>query len=171
MAGYRLYFLDAHGHVERAQVMDCADDAHAIIELEKLPQGQAVELWDRTKLIARKGSPGPTAAPRTPTTTLVIFADWRDLLEKEVRQLEAAGELTDELVHRMEEVKAILEARQRDYNETLDAERRFEIRAEEYRTLADCTSDARAKESYRQVAEGYERLARNFRDAPEPDQP
>lgn len=55
MADYRLYFLDATGHIRKAVELECADENEAINLAEDHRQARhhdhAMELWQRARLI------------------------------------------------------------------------------------------------------------------------
>jgi hypothetical protein len=53
MPHYRLYFLRADNRVDRAVDLDCADDEEAINKASELRGPQAMELWQRTRLVTR----------------------------------------------------------------------------------------------------------------------
>ena len=50
MATYRLYLLDAAGHVRESVVMDCQSDADALQQAEK-HRGPAMELWNLDRMV------------------------------------------------------------------------------------------------------------------------
>lgn len=53
MPGYRLYYLDDHGHIRVAPVEFAADDdAKAKAEAVKQARGRAGELWERGRRVA-----------------------------------------------------------------------------------------------------------------------
>ena len=45
MPQYRLYFLDALGHIKRRVELDCRDDCEAIAHTNKHPIGDGIDLW------------------------------------------------------------------------------------------------------------------------------
>ena len=45
MPQYRLYFLDAAGHINRRVELDCRDDDEAIERANKHEIGYGMELW------------------------------------------------------------------------------------------------------------------------------
>jgi hypothetical protein len=49
---YRLFRLDKSGHVERAEIIQAADDHEAKAGALKLVDGQSMELWDRDRCVA-----------------------------------------------------------------------------------------------------------------------
>jgi hypothetical protein len=49
---YRVFRLDKFGHVERAEVIQAADDDEAKTEARKLVDGKTLELWDRNRRVA-----------------------------------------------------------------------------------------------------------------------
>ena len=53
MTHYRLYLLDDGNHIRRAFDLDCADDDEAVKTAETYVDGHAVELWERTRKVAR----------------------------------------------------------------------------------------------------------------------
>jgi len=50
---YRLYYLDAAGHIVDATDLECEDDEQAVREVERRRDGRAMELWRRATLIGR----------------------------------------------------------------------------------------------------------------------
>ncbi len=50
MATYRLYLLDAAGHVRESVVMDCQSDADALQQAEN-HRGPAMELWNLDRMV------------------------------------------------------------------------------------------------------------------------
>jgi len=51
---YRLYCLDAHGHISMAEWIYAADDEDAIRQAQTLKQdAQKCEVWDGNRLVAR----------------------------------------------------------------------------------------------------------------------
>lgn len=51
---YRLYFLDAEGHIRsRIELMNLADDDGAIREAEAQRDGRAAKLWERGRIVKR----------------------------------------------------------------------------------------------------------------------
>ena len=54
MPTYRIYVLEKDDHIQRpATVIDCPDDSAAIENAKALPDGQAIEVWDHARLVAR----------------------------------------------------------------------------------------------------------------------
>ena len=53
MPHYRLYFLDAAGHIRHAIDLDCEDDAQAVATVATRSDGRAMELW-RGAMLVRK---------------------------------------------------------------------------------------------------------------------
>jgi hypothetical protein len=53
VASYRAYFLNAGGHIVRAVELACETDEDAAQEARRLLNGQAIELWERARMIAR----------------------------------------------------------------------------------------------------------------------
>lgn len=50
---YRCYLLDAYRHIASMQVIECDDDATALLEASRLLElspGMAVEVWDRNQV-------------------------------------------------------------------------------------------------------------------------
>ena len=58
---YRLYFMDLAGHIRHALDLQCEDDAQAAREVEKHRNGQAMELWQASRLVRRYAA--ASAAP------------------------------------------------------------------------------------------------------------
>jgi hypothetical protein len=50
---YHLYTLDQHGHIKWRKDLTLPDDQQAIEEAQQFIEGQAIELWSGTNLIAR----------------------------------------------------------------------------------------------------------------------
>jgi hypothetical protein len=53
MLDYRLYFLDAAGHIQGVVEFDCADDADAVALAETYADGRPMELWRRDRWVRR----------------------------------------------------------------------------------------------------------------------
>ena len=53
MRSYRLYRLDGAGRIMTAEWMEAADDDGAAEQAHDRRGGEAYELWDRQRLIAR----------------------------------------------------------------------------------------------------------------------
>jgi hypothetical protein len=53
LASYRAYFLNKDGHIVRAVELACESDDDASKEALRLLNGQAIELWERARMIAR----------------------------------------------------------------------------------------------------------------------
>jgi hypothetical protein len=54
MPTYRIYVLEKDDHIQRPPtVIDCPDDSAAIENAKELPDGQAIEVWDHARLVAR----------------------------------------------------------------------------------------------------------------------
>lgn len=53
VASYRVYFLNGQGRIMRAIDLACDNDEQAVAEARRLSSGQAVELWERARLIGR----------------------------------------------------------------------------------------------------------------------
>ncbi len=62
MASYRLYFLDASGHIQSARELEAASDEAALESCQRLIHGQRGELWNRSRLVKRIG-PMPRQRP------------------------------------------------------------------------------------------------------------
>ena len=50
MARYRLYFLGREGRIVAVEELDCDDDEAAILDAQK-HAGDAMELWDRARMV------------------------------------------------------------------------------------------------------------------------
>ena len=50
---YRVFRLDSHGRVASAEIIPAASDDHARSIAEQLPNGHGLELWERTRRLAR----------------------------------------------------------------------------------------------------------------------
>jgi hypothetical protein len=55
VGGYRLYTVRGAGHFADVREFECPDDAAALDLAKRLADGEAVELWDRGRFIARLG--------------------------------------------------------------------------------------------------------------------
>ena len=53
MKKYRINCLDSAGHIVLAHHVECHEDLEALNEGEKLCADNAVEVWDRERLVAR----------------------------------------------------------------------------------------------------------------------
>jgi hypothetical protein len=53
MAGYRLYFLEDKGHIQKAMELECADDDEAIKTSERYRQGVDLELWQLARVVTK----------------------------------------------------------------------------------------------------------------------
>jgi hypothetical protein len=53
---YRLYLLDGGGHIRSAIVLDCPDDATAILQAERQGKFPAMELWERARKVKSWGA-------------------------------------------------------------------------------------------------------------------
>lgn len=53
MDGYRLYFLDAQGHIQNAAEFECSDDAEALICAEDQRDSRPMELWSGARVVAK----------------------------------------------------------------------------------------------------------------------
>jgi len=53
MAYYRLFFFSGDGHIQRSLDLECDGDAEAIDGVEEHRGHQALELWQRARLVAR----------------------------------------------------------------------------------------------------------------------
>jgi hypothetical protein len=55
MPDYRAYIIGSDGEFQESVSLDCADDNVAMMKARKLVDGHHVELWQRTRKIARFG--------------------------------------------------------------------------------------------------------------------
>jgi hypothetical protein len=55
MPDYRAYIIGSDGEFQESVPLDCADDNVAMMKARKLVDGHHVELWQRTRKIARFG--------------------------------------------------------------------------------------------------------------------
>jgi hypothetical protein len=55
MPDYRAYIIGTDGKVQESVPLDCADDDVAMLKAKQLVDGHHVELWQRTRKIARFG--------------------------------------------------------------------------------------------------------------------
>lgn len=62
MPNYRAYLVDADGQFRAVVELDCPDDDAAVEKAKLLVEGYDIELWERTRIVAR------LARPKTPTT-------------------------------------------------------------------------------------------------------
>lgn len=53
MPEYRVYIIGSDGHFQSSIALECTDDAAAIEQARHLVDGHDVELWERTRMIAR----------------------------------------------------------------------------------------------------------------------
>jgi hypothetical protein len=53
MPGYRLYFFDDRGHIQRAIELDLKADDEALAQAEQYRDGRDLELWSGTRVVAR----------------------------------------------------------------------------------------------------------------------
>jgi hypothetical protein len=53
MAGYRLYFFDAQGHIRAARNLDCCNDDSARKAMLDQSNGQVLEVWQKGRLVER----------------------------------------------------------------------------------------------------------------------
>jgi hypothetical protein len=53
VASYRVYFLNDKGRIVRAIELASQTDEEAVEQTRQLVDGQAVELWERARLIGR----------------------------------------------------------------------------------------------------------------------
>ena len=58
MPNYRLYFLDAAGHIKRRIELDCRDDGEAIEQSSKHDVGAGLELWCGERRVKVFKAPG-----------------------------------------------------------------------------------------------------------------
>jgi hypothetical protein len=65
MPSYRLYFLDAEGHIKRRVELDCCDDDEAIEQASKHDIGHGMELWNGPRRVKGFSTPAyePAARP------------------------------------------------------------------------------------------------------------
>ena len=65
MSSYRLYFLDAEGHIKRRMELDCRDDDEAIEQASKHDLGSGMELWNGSRRVKVFKTPAfaPAARP------------------------------------------------------------------------------------------------------------
>ena len=52
MIGYRLYFMDNHGHILQAAEFECESDAEAMVWAEDQSDGRRMELWSGPHRVA-----------------------------------------------------------------------------------------------------------------------
>jgi hypothetical protein len=53
MAGYRLFFLDDEGHINRAAEFECDGDAEAMLHAEDQWDEAPMELWSGPRMLHR----------------------------------------------------------------------------------------------------------------------
>ena len=58
-APYRAFFLDEKNHIRSARVLDATDDEGAKAEAAKYMDGFDIEIWQRTRVLARLPSVQP----------------------------------------------------------------------------------------------------------------
>jgi len=59
MQDYRLYFLDAKGHIHNVVLLECDDDEAAVAAAARHRDGRKMELWRRDRLVQRFGAATP----------------------------------------------------------------------------------------------------------------
>jgi hypothetical protein len=59
---YRLYFLDANNHIQRALDLECEDDTHAIQQARAHVHPRGKELWQGARMVMACGSADRRAA-------------------------------------------------------------------------------------------------------------
>jgi len=58
MPSYRLYFLDAEGHIRRRLDLECRDDDEAIEQASAHDIGRGIELWCGARRVKKFKAPG-----------------------------------------------------------------------------------------------------------------
>lgn len=53
MVDYRLYFIDARGHIGGVVELACADDEEAAERAQTYSDGRPMELWNRDRQVRR----------------------------------------------------------------------------------------------------------------------
>jgi len=53
MQHYRIYVLDAHGHIRDAVDAECRDDSHALEVAAQHSKGHGLEVWQRDRFVGR----------------------------------------------------------------------------------------------------------------------
>jgi len=56
MPNYRLYLVGSQGRFIKVEVIDGPDDAAAVADAQQYIDGQAMELWDRGRLVQKFAS-------------------------------------------------------------------------------------------------------------------
>ena len=64
MSNYRAYLIDADDKIVRVEILPCPDDQTAIAEAKQLVDGHDVELWHRSRKIARLGPHATVASSK-----------------------------------------------------------------------------------------------------------
>jgi predicted RNA-binding Zn-ribbon protein involved in translation (DUF1610 family) len=52
MRPYRAFVVNEDGHFQKAVVLNCANDAAAVLEAKKLVDGEYIELWEMERRVA-----------------------------------------------------------------------------------------------------------------------
>jgi len=73
MADYRLYLLDAGGHIQSAIPLVRDTDEQALDAAAQCPNAHGAELWQQERRICTFG-PKPSAGPESPPPTLIVTA-------------------------------------------------------------------------------------------------
>ena len=58
MVEYRLYFLNQSDHIMEFLAFEAADDGAAVVTARSRSRGRPVELWQRDRLVMRRGPDG-----------------------------------------------------------------------------------------------------------------
>ena len=55
MANYRCYFLNQLDRIQAAQILECAEDAEAVLKASELARAQSliIEIWNGARLVGR----------------------------------------------------------------------------------------------------------------------
>jgi len=66
MPEYRLYFLDAAGHITRAKVMTCDNDQAAVAQTKIQAHDHGLELWQQGRHVFSQGPSAPRTGGQEP---------------------------------------------------------------------------------------------------------
>lgn len=55
MCDYRIYLLDQTGHIHLGYDFQGGDDLSALVESKKYSRNSGIEIWQRSRLVARIG--------------------------------------------------------------------------------------------------------------------
>ena len=94
MVNYRAYLMDSDDRIVRVEILPCPDDQTAIAEAQQLVDGHDVELWHRSRKIARLG-PDATVATSKKGIGYPASRPRESQLEMAERHVQEGEELVD----------------------------------------------------------------------------